>query len=358
MKQLVAALMALALATSSSAAQTQWIGQSSVDTLLHGFRFESGETLPELKLHALTLGVPHRDAAGHIDNAILILHGTSGTSRDWLRPEFANEIFAEGKPLDAAKYYIIMPDGIGRGGSAKPSDGLLMAFPHYRYTDMVRATYQQITQGLGVTHLRLVMGASMGGMQTWMWAGMYPHFVDAAMPMASQPARISGRNWISRYVAIQAILHDPGWQDGKYTIPPTEWIWSAPAGRLLTENVIRLAHDHPTVEDGKAYYRSLVENARRQDARDTLYATEAVEDYAPEPLLPNIKAKLLAINSADDDVNPEALGTVAPAVAKIPGARYVLLPADITTRGHYTYFQAVKWSHYLADLLAQAHEQP
>ena len=345
-------LVVLALSATPAIAQTSWPGQTERDTILRDVSFDSGETLDEMRLHAITLGTPHRDTAGKIDNAVLILHGTSGTARQWLAPAFANEIFAPGKPLDVARYYVIMPDGIGRGGSAKPSDGLKMAFPHYRYADMVRATYRQLTEGLGITHLRLVMGASMGGMQTWMWAGMYADFMDAAMPMASQPARISGRNWISRYVAIQAIRNDPGWQDGNYTTPPTQWLWTAPGGRLLTENVAALARDYPTVADGEAYYRKLLEAAKRTDARDSVYATEAVMDYAPEALLPRIKAKLVAINSADDDVNPPALHTVDPAVARIPGARYVLIPADLTTRGHYTYEQADKWSAHLAGLLA------
>ena len=352
MKSLLLALIA-ALAGQAAMAQTTWPAQADRDTFLHDVTFDSGERLDEMRLHAITLGTPHRDAAGHIDNAVLILHGTSGTARQWLAPEFANEMFAPGKPLDAARYYVIMPDGIGRGGSAKPSDGLKMGFPHYRYADMVRAAYRQVTEGLGVTHLRLVMGASMGGMQTWMWAGMYPDFMDAAMPMASQPARISGRNWISRYVAIQAIRNDPGWHDGAYTTPPTQWLVTAPGGRLFTENVAALAKAYPTVEDGEAYYRRLLEAAKRADARDAVYATEAVMDYAPEPLLPRIKARLMAINSADDDVNPPVLNTVGPAVAAIPGASYVLLPADLTTRGHYTYEQAAKWSAHLKTLMAE-----
>ncbi|WP_158742187.1 alpha/beta fold hydrolase [Acidisphaera sp. L21] len=352
MSRILAIVVALTLSGPTAFAQTKWPGQAETDTVLHDFAFASGEHLAAMTLHATTIGMPQRDAAGEITNAILLLHGTSGTGKNWLTPSFADEMFAPGKPMDAAKFYVILPDGIGRGGSAKPSDGLKMAFPHYRYGDMVRATYQQVTQGLGVHHLRLVLGASMGGMQTWMFAGMYPDFMDAAVPMASQPVRISGRNWISRRVAIEAIRNDPGWQDGNYTTPPMQWTFTAPAGRLLTDNVQALAQVAPSVDAGDALYRRMVDNARHADARDSVYATEAVMDYAPEDLLPRITTHLLAINSADDDVNPAVLNTVGPAVAKIPGAHYVLLPADLTTRGHYTYEQAAKWSRYLVELMA------
>jgi homoserine O-acetyltransferase len=346
-------LMLCLLLASPAMAQTTWPGQAEQDTILKNVTFDSGETMAELKLHALTLGTPARDAAGKITNAVLILHGTSGTGKQWLAPEFANEIFAPGKPLDVAKYYVIIPDNIGRGGSAKPSDGLKMAFPHYRYADMVRLTYRQLTESLGITHLRLVMGASMGGMQSWMWAGMYPDFMDAVMPMASQPVRMSGRNWINRRIAIESIKNDPGWMDGNYTTKPTHWIVTQPAGRLGTSNVRQLQAAAPSVEAGDKLYRAMVENARTADPRDALYATEAVIDYAPEPLLPKIRAKLLAINSADDNVNPPELENVAPAIAAIPGAKFVLLPGDATTRGHYTYEQAAKWSQYLTALLTE-----
>lgn len=332
-------------------AETTWPGQTETDTILPSFTFDDGEILAQLKLHALTIGTPHRNAAGEIDNAILILHGTSGTSRNWLIPSFADEMFAPGKPMDASRFFIVLPDGIGRGGSAKPSDGLKMAFPHYRYADMVRATYRQLTEGLGIHHLRLVLGASMGGMQTWMWAGMYPDFMDVAVPIASQPARISGRNWISRRVAIEAIRNDPGWHDGNYTTPPTQWIITAPLGRLTTDNVQALAQTAPDTTSGDKLYRQMMDNARRLDARDSVYATEAVMDYAPEPLLPHIKARILAINSADDDVNPPSLNTTAPVIARLRGSQFLLIPADLTTRGHYTYEQAAKWAQTLHTFL-------
>lgn len=350
---LLVALLAPAFARTAQAAPP-WPGQAEGDWLLRDYAFASGESLPELRLHYTTLGTPRRDAAGAVTNAALLLHGTSGTGKNWLVSSFAEEMFGPGQPLDLAEWYVILPDGIGRGGSSKPSDGLRTRFPHYRYADIVQTEYRLVTEHLGVWHLRLVLGASMGGMQTWMWAGMYPGLMDVAVPMASQPVRISGRNWISRRVAIEAIRNDPGWQDGNYTVPPTQWVVTAPAGRLLTMNTLALQAEAPSAEQGDAVYRRMVADARRADANDALYSTEAVMDYAPEPLLPRIRARLLAINSADDGVNPAELGVTERAVAAIPGAGYVLIPASAGTRGHYTYEQAALWKQYMAALLHPA----
>ncbi len=329
-----------------------WPGEAEGDWTIANYVFASGETLPELRLHYTTLGTPSRNQAGDIDNAVLLLHGTSGTGRNWLVPSFANEMFGPGQPLDLARYYVILPDGIGRGGSSKPSDGLRTRFPHYRYRDMVQSEYRLLTKHLGIRHLRLVLGASMGGMQSWMWAGMYPDFMDVAVPMASQPIRISGRNWISRRVAIEAIRNDPGWHGGDYTTPPTQWIVTAPAGRLGTANVAALQQQAPDIAAGDALYAQMLAEARRADANDALYSTEAVMDYAPEDLLAKIHARVLAINSADDNVNPPELGVTEAAIAKIPGAAAFRIPASATTRGHYTYEQAALWKAQLAPLLA------
>ncbi len=344
-------LLALLLPTLAHAAEP-WPGQTEADWTIRDYRFANGQVLPELRLHYMTLGTPQRDAAGAITNAVLLLHGTSGTGRQYLAPSFADALFGPGQPLDLANYYVILPDGIGRGGSSKPSDGLRTRFPNYRYIDLVQSTHRLLTEHLGIQHLRLVMGGSMGGMHTWMWAGMYPAMMDAAIPMASQPSRISGRNWISRRIAIEAIRNDPGWQGGDYATPPTQWLVTQPAGRLTTANVVALLAQAPDVTAGDALYARMVADAKRLDANDVLYATEAVLDYAPEPLIPRIRARLVAINSEDDDVNPTELRVMEPAIAAIPGARYVLVPASARTRGHFTYEQAALWKDVVTEVLA------
>src|SRR5471032_2506229 len=229
-----------------AAARGAWPGQREGDFVLRNYIFESGETLPELKLHYTMIGTPHRNAAGEIDNAVLLLHGTSGTGKNWLLPSLADELFGAGQPLDASRYYIVMPDGIGRGGSSKPSDGLKAKFPHYRYDDIVASEHQLITEGLGIKHLRLVMGSSMGAMHTWMWGYMYPDLMDGLIPIASQPIEISGRNWMQRRIAIEAIRQDPGWNNGNYEKNPTQWTVTAPYGFLQTENVVQLQKMLPT----------------------------------------------------------------------------------------------------------------
>jgi homoserine O-acetyltransferase len=224
-------------------------------------------------------------------------------------------------------------------------------FPHFRYHDIVEAEHQVITDGLGIKHLRLVGGSSMGGMQTWMWGEMYPDMMDGLMPIASQPVGISGRNWITRRIAIEAIKNDPDWNNGNYTKNPTHWMYTAPFGALMTENVVRLQEEAPTREAADALYKKLVEGAKKRDANDALYITEAVMDYDPAKDLGEIKAKLYAINSADDEVNPPELQNLAPAIAKIPGAKFVIIPASEKTHGHYTHLRAAIWKPYLVDLL-------
>lgn len=331
---------------------TTWPNQREGDVVLKDYVFTSGETLPELKLHYTTLGTPNRNAAGETDNAVLLLHGTSGTGKNWLLPSLADELFGAGQPLDATRHYIVMPDGIGRGGSSKPSDGLRARFPHYRYRDIIASQHRMLTEHLGIGHLRLVLGSSMGGMHCWMWGGMYPGFMDALVPIASQPVEISGRNWISRRIAIEAIRNDPGWNEGNYTTKPTHYIRTAPFASLMTESVVRLQEMGSTREAADALYRQWVANVARGDANDQLYATEAVMDYDPAPLLGKITARLLAINFADDAVNPPELGVVEPAIRKIPGAKFVLVPTDAGTHGHFTHLQAAIWKPHLAAFLA------
>ena len=262
----------LVLAAPSAFAQTEttrtsWPNQREGDFIIKDFRFKSGETIAELKQHYMTLGTAKRNAAGEIINAVILLHGTSSTGKAWLMPTLGDELFAAGQALDASQYFIILPDGIGRGGSSKPSDGLRAKFPHFRYEDIIAAEHQLVTEGLGIKHLRLVMGSSMGGMHTWMWGYMYPDLMDGLIPIASQPIAISGRNWIQRRIAAEAIRQDPGWNNGNYEKNPTQWVVTAPYGFLQTSNVRRVQELAPTREAGDAIYFKAArrgEEARRQ----------------------------------------------------------------------------------------------
>jgi len=344
-------------AASSAAAQTTlpatWPNQREGDFVLKDFRFGSGEILPELKIHYLTLGTAQTNTAGEIVNGVLLLHGTSGTSRNWLMPTLANELFGPGAPLDAGRYFIVIPDGIGRGGSSKPSEGLRTKFPHYRYVDMVASTHRLVTEHLNVKHLRLVLGTSMGGMQAWMWGEMYPGFMDGLMPIASQPIAISGRNWMYRRIGIEAIRNDQDWNGGNYDKNPTHYVYSTPIAALMTDSPIHYQKAAPSREAMDALYRDMIERASKQDANDQLYAIEAVMDYDPSKELEKIEARLLAINFADDEVNPPELGVVEPAIKRIPGARFVLIPASETTHGHYTYNLAATWKQHLAEFMKE-----
>ena len=352
MKRLAIIVITLCLSVAPSAlGQTSWPNQREADFVLRNFRFGSGETLAELRIHYITLGTARKNAAGEIVNGVLLLHGTSGSSTSWLQPTLANELFTGGQPLDASRYFVIIPDGIGAGGSSKPSDGLRGGFPHYRYHDMVEAHYRLVTEGLGVRHLRLVLGTSMGGMQTWMWGEMYPDFMDGLVPIASQPSAMSGRNWLTRRVRIEAIRNDPDWNGGNYEKNPTRYVYTLPLASLMTESVVRIQETAPTREAADALYRRLVEEAKKTDANNQLYAIEAVMDYDPSKDLSKIRARLLAINFADDSLNPPELGVLEPAIAKIPHARYVMLPAGPDTHGHYTYFRAALWKAHLAEFM-------
>jgi homoserine O-acetyltransferase len=352
----------LMLAAASASAQTtppatsppaSWPNQHEGDFIIKDFRFKSGEEIAELKQHYLTLGMPKRNAAGDITNAVILLHGTSSSGNAWLMPSLAGELFAAGAPLDAAQYFIILPDGIGRGGSSKPSDGLRANFPHYRYDDIIAAEHRLVTEGLGIKHLRLVMGSSMGGMHTWMWGYMYPDLMDGLIPIASQPIQISGRNWIQRRIAIEAIRQDPGWNNGNYEKNPTQWMVTAPYGFLQTENVRQIQEMAPTREAGDALYRKALEEAKKRDANDTLWGIEAVMDYNPAPHLEKIKARLMAINSGDDETNPPQLGVTEREIKRIPNAKYVLIPASEKTHGHFTHLRAVFWKDHVAQFLKE-----
>ena len=331
--------------------QTRWPNYQEGDFVIRNYVFRNGETLPELKLHYRTLGPAKRNRAGKIINGVLLLQGNTGTGANWFRPSLADELFAPGQPLDAAEYFIIMPDAIGRGGSSKPSDRLKGKFPHYRYYDMVESGYRLITECLDVGHLRLIIGSSMGGMHAWMWAEMYPDLMDGVVPISCQPIEISGRNWISRRAAAETIRHDPEWNNGDYEKNPSTYIWTAAANSLRTESATRIQELAPTRAAADALYEERLAQAANGDANDSLWAIEAIMDYDPEPYLDKITAKVLLINAEEDEANPPELGTVERAMKRVRDGRYVLIPASEKTHGHFTHFYAEVWKPYLIEFM-------
>ena len=324
------------------------------DFVLRDFRFTDGSTLPELRIHYTTLGTPRRDASGTVRNAVLILHGTTGSGRGFLGPAFASELFGPGQLLDTATHYVILPDGIGTGRSSKPSDGLRARFPRYGYEDMVTAQYRLVTEGLGVNHLLLVMGTSMGGMQTWMWGTRYPDFMDGLVPLASVPTQIAGRNRMMRQIVSDAIRGDPDWRGGDYAAPPRGLHSALGMLFMMTSSPLQLQAAAPTRDSADAYITNWMRRRMAStDANDFLYQFEASRDYDPSPHLDRIRAPVLAINSADDLVNPPELGLMERLMPRVARGRYVLIPTGERTRGHGTHSLPAIWKPYLAGLLAE-----
>lgn len=322
------------------------------DVTLRDFRFDSGGTLPALRLHYRTLGRPRRDAAGVVRNAVLILHGTGGAGTQFLGANFAGELFGPGQPLDTARYYVVLPDDIGHGQSSKPSDGLRARFPHYTYGDMVRAEQQLLEQGLGVRHLRLILGTSMGCMHAWVWGTTRPGYADALVPLACLPTQIAGRNRMFRRMAMDDIRLDPAWQGGEYT--------TQPPGLTAALQILFVMGSAPLVQQAQAPTQHAADSvittflaARRKatDANDFLYQFDSSRDYDPSALLARVRVPVLAINSADDEINPPDLGIMERLIPRAPNARYVLIPAGPTTRGHGTHTQAAVWKGELARFL-------
>lgn len=346
------AIVSLTVAASgSTAAETNWPNYQEADFTVKNYAFKSGESLPEVKIHYRTLGAIKRDANGNIANAILLLQGNTGTSANWLRPSLADELFKPGQPLDASQYFIIMPDALGRGGSSKPSDGLRGKFPHYRYHDMVDLQHRVVTDGLGIKHLRLVLGSSLGCMHTWMWGETYPEMMDGIVGLSCQPVEISGRNRILRRAAAEAIRHDPDYKDGNYDKPPSHWIYSAAGQSVVTESPARIQEQAPTRAAADALYEKRVQELAKRDANDALYAIESIDDYSPEADLDKIKAKALLINDSEDFADPPTLGTVERAMQKLKDGRYVLIPPSKETHGHFTHYYAAVWKPYLIEFM-------
>jgi homoserine O-acetyltransferase len=326
------------------------VQRSEGDAEVHDFAFRDGERLPVLKLHYTALGTPRRDASGRITNAVLLLHATTGTGKTFLVPTLADSLFRPGQPLDARHYYVVLPDGIGFGGSTKPSDGLRGRFPHYGYRDQVEAQHAML-QAMGIEHLKLVAGISQGGMQAWLWAEQFPDAMDAVVPVASMPMQISGRNLMWRQIIIGAVRDDPEWHGGDYdpAHPPTAWMRTAALMfALMVGTPERLQAVGPDRAGTLAYDDELIAQYRGRDAGDALYDYESSADYDPVPGLDRIKAPLLAINFADDQVNPAQLPVTRETIARLPSARLVLLPGGW---GHAGIFHAELWADQLGAFL-------
>ena len=348
---LAAALPAQAQETAKPAAPN-WPGYQESDYAVSNYKFASGEILPKLNLHYRTIGTAKQNAEGAVVNAVLLLQGNTGTGANWLRPSLADELFKTGQPLDAAKYYIIMPDALGRGGSSKPSDGLKAGFPHYRYRDMVDLTHRLVTDGLKVTHLRLIIGSSLGCMQQFLWAEWYPDLMDGTIGMSCQPVEISGRNYMLRHGAAELIRHDPAWQNGNYDKSPNLYMYAA-AGNDLTESPVRIQEDAPTIQAAEALYdKRLAMLLKNGDANNTLYELESIYDYSPEADLPKIKAHVMLINNVEDFADPPTLGTVERAFRKVAHGTYVLTQYGKDTHGHFTHYYAAVWKPYLVKFLS------
>jgi homoserine O-acetyltransferase len=327
---------------------------SEADFTIRDFTFGTGEKLPALNLHYRTIGTPRRDASGVVRNAVLILHGTGGTGGGFLSGSFGGQLFGPGQLLDATKYYIVLPDGIGHGKSSKPSDGLHARFPKYTYDDMVRAQHALLTDGLKVNHLRLVLGTSMGAMHCWAWGEMYPDFVDGLVPLASAPTEIAGRNRIMRKMIMDSITNDPAYKNGEYTAQPHDGLVGAiNLLMMMTSSPMQWHKTAPTREAADKWYADqIASRLRTTDANDMLYQYNASRDYNPAPNLEKITAAVLAINSADDVVNPPELGLMEKLMPRVKRGRYVLIPTSDQTRGHGTHSLPAIWGSYLGEFMS------
>jgi len=345
--------------TPAPAAKTQWPTREG-DVVLRDFRFRDGEVMAELRMHFTMLGSPHRNRAGEIDNAVMVLHGTGGDGKQFLRPQFADELYGPAQPLDIRKYWIILPDNIGHGKSSKPSDGLRMRFPKYAYADMVEAQRRMLVEGLGVKHLRLIFGTSMGCMHAFLWGETSPGFASALMPMACEPIEIAGLNRMWRQLAINGIKADPAWQGGNYSSEPL-------TGLRAAENLLFVAGgaplyyqaQYPTRVAASSYAEERVASGIKElDANDLIYQLDASRDYNPWPGLERISVPLTWINSADDFINPRNLGVPRQAVKRMPRARFRLIPESAETHGHGTHTWAKFWKADLTALLARSAAAP
>jgi homoserine O-acetyltransferase len=322
------------------------------DFIITDFHFRDGQVLPKLTIHYRTLGTPTHDASGIVINAVLIMHGTTGSGAQFINNNFAGELFKPGQLLDAAKYFLILPDDIGHGQSSRPSESLHAKFPTYGYRDMVEAEYRLVTDGLKINHLRLAMGTSMGGMHTWLWGETYPDFMDALMPLASLPEQISGRNRMWRKMICDAIRNDPEWKNGDYEHQPQSLRIAAEILYFMGSNPLLRYQQAPTGEKAEEVLNKYGDTAMKtMDANDVLYAVQSSRDYDPAPKLEEIRVPLVAINSADDLINPPDLGILEKQIKRVKNGKAILIPEGPETQGHGTHTLAKVWKDDLADLL-------
>ena len=353
---IAAALLAMTVPAGPARAQStaaQTSAPVEADYVARDFKFQAGDTLPALTLHYRTLGTPKRDASGVVRNAVLILHGTGGTGEGFLSRTFGGELFGAGQLLDVSRYFIVLPDGIGHGKSSKPSNGLHARFPKYTYDDMVRAQHLLLTDGLKVNHLKLVLGTSMGAMHCWVWGEMYPDFVDGLVPLASVPTQIAGRNRVMRKMIMDSITQDPAWNQGDYVAQPRQGLAGAiNLLMMMTSSPLQWHKSGATRDAADKWYEDQIKSrAASTDANDMLYQFNASRDYDPSPNLEKITAAVLAINSADDVVNPPELGLMEKLMPRVKRGRYVLIPTSDQTRGHGTHSLPAIWGRHLGEFL-------
>jgi len=336
--------------------QQTWPTPQEGDYVVRDFHFRSGETLPEVRLHYYILGKPVKDASGRTTNAVLILHGTGGSGSNFFRPIFAGVLFGPGQLLDATKYFLILPDNVGHGKSSKPSDGLHAHFPQYEYADMIALQHELVEKGLGVNHLRLVLGTSMGCMHSWLWGETYQEYMDALMPLACLPVQIAGRNRTWRRMTIDGIRQDPDWKNGDYTTEPRAGLQIAADFLIIAGGApLHMQEDFPTRD---AADKNLEETMKRitstLDANDFLYAVSSSRNYDPSPKLETIQASVMFINSADDFINPPELGIAEREIKRVKNGKFALLPVSEQTHGHGTHTWAAVWQQYLKGLLERS----
>jgi homoserine O-acetyltransferase/O-succinyltransferase len=351
----------LVLLSCLTTVSAQQLGQLSApkegDYVSHDFHFKSGETLPELRIHYATFGTPARDVNGRVTNAVLLLHGTTGSGGQFLAPQFAGVLFGPGQLLDITRYYVILPDNIGHGKSSKPGDGMHAHFPQYDYDDMVQSQHEFLEKGLAVNHLRLILGTSMGCMHSWVWGETYPDFMDALMPLACLPVQIAGRNRIWRKMVIDGVRDDPDWKNGEYKAQPRAALATA-AGMFYVAGSapLQIQKNLPTRDAADAASEDYVKRfVASHDANDLLYAVNASRNYDPSPQLEKIGVPVMFVNSADDFINPPELGIAEREIKRVKKGRFVLIPLSEQTHGHGTHTWAAVWQQYLKELLEASH---